>query len=102
MIAKLKLLFTRINKIRIIIRQFRNSAAISLELAKNLKDLGIEFNPLVAKLIRKGIIKNDGGDSYYLDEKSLMVDRMNKAKWGMVILFLILGFIFLYLIKNQA
>ena len=86
-----------------IIKKFRAQSAGSIELARSLNKLDIDYNTnrvLINKLLRKGILKKfPSEDMYYLDERQLMQVNMNRVKWGIILLFALLGFIFLLLAK---
>ncbi|MEN8153335.1 MAG: hypothetical protein ABFR75_04875 [Acidobacteriota bacterium] len=88
-----------INKINIernVINRFRESGACSVDLAKPINEVGEINRSVFNKLKRKGVIETAGRDSYFLNEHGLMKFRMNRAKWGMIVLFLLLGMILLF------
>ena len=95
--------FINFKKRKSIIGKFRAQAAGSVELARSLNDLKIDYKTNyteINKLSRKGILKKFPSDNlYYLDERQLLQVNMNLVKWGIIFLFLILGFIFLILSK---
>jgi len=83
-----------------IIRKFREKGACSVELAKSLTDLQVDSSKVAKRLIKNRVIKSGGGNTYFLDERELMKFRLNRVKWGMSILFLILIIILIYLMKK--
>jgi hypothetical protein len=72
-------------------------------MARPLKVLHLDspdLRSILRLLIHKGIIcRLPLEGNYYLDEKKLLQHRMNRVKWGFILLFLILGIIFLILPK---
>jgi hypothetical protein len=78
---------------REIIGRFRKFAACSVDLAKSLPDLGLSPSPVFNKLLRRGIVVHMGDKTYFLDERALMKNRLNRVKWGVIILLLILTYI---------
>lgn len=84
-----------------LIRKFRDRAAVSPRLARPLKDLQIldhRQRILLRRFSSRGIIKRIPlDDTWYLDEKMLLQYRMNRVKWAFILLFLLLGLIFLVL-----
>ncbi len=99
----LKKILSTGKKKREIIKNFRYHAAYSFEMAKSLDELNIDYNTFrfdLIKLSQNGIInKIPLEKTYYLDEKKLLQYRMNRVKWGILILFLILSLIFIILPK---
>ena len=83
-----------------IIRKFREKGACSVDFAKSLVELQVDNSLIVKRLIKSRVIVSGGGDTYFLDERGLMKFRLNRVKWGMSILFLILIIIFMYLMKR--
>lgn len=83
-----------------IIRKFREKGACSVELAKSLVELQVDNSQVAERLIKNRVIVSGGGDTYFLDERELMKFRLNRVKWGMSVLFLILIIIFIYLMKK--
>ena len=83
-----------------ILTKFRDSGAYTAELARSLKDLDLRSSPYLNQFIRHKVIVNNGSDGYYLDERALMQYRMNRTKWGMVILMLILIFFAMVIFKK--
>jgi len=83
-----------------IIRKLREKGACSVELAKSLADLQVDSSKVAKRLIKNRVIKSGGGNTYFLDERELMKFRLNRVKWGMSILFLILIIILIYLTKK--
>ncbi len=78
------------DKERSVISQFRKVGAISVELAKDKSEIG-EFNRSVFnKLNRKGVIEAGGGGTFFLNEQVLMKHRLERVKWGMILLFIFL------------
>ncbi len=83
-----------------IICKFREKGACYVDFAKSLDELQVGNSLIVKRLIKKRVIVNAGGDTYFLDERELMNFRLNRVKWGMSALFLILIIIFIYLMKK--
>ena len=88
-------LFKKINTERILINKFRKSGACSIDLAKPLEDIGDINKSMLYKLIRKGVIERGERNKYFLNESGLMKYRMDRVKWGMIALFILLGVIIL-------
>lgn len=88
-------LFKKINTERILINKFRESGACSIDLAKPLDDIGDINKSMFYKLIRKGVIEKGERSKYFLNESGLMKYRMDRVKWGMIALFILLGVIIL-------
>lgn len=88
-------LFKKISTERILIKKFRESGACSIDLAKPLDDIGDINKSMFYKLIRKGVIENGDRSKYFLNESELMKYRMDRVKWGMIALFILLGVIIL-------
>jgi hypothetical protein len=88
-----------------IIEKFRELAACNAELAQTLDKLGLNDHRyhnrkkrVLNKLIRQGVIVFAGANTYFLDERMLLNDRLNKMKWGMIGLIGMLMLVF-YLLK---
>ncbi|MCK4836043.1 MAG: hypothetical protein KAT17_05375 [Candidatus Aminicenantes bacterium] len=73
-----------------IIEKFRQSGACSVDLAKSVQDLKLKDSSVFRNLIRKGIVVHAGGKTYFLDEQQWLRHRLNRVKWGMIVLFVIL------------
>jgi len=81
------------DKIRIekkIISRLRELGALSIELAKGPAEIGEVNRSAFNKLIRKGVIERGGGNSFFLSDHGLMKYRMDRVKWAMIILFMVL------------
>ncbi len=88
-------LFNKINSEKILIKKFRESDACSIDLAKPIDDIGDISKSMFYKLIRKGVIERGERSKYFLNESGLMKYRMERVKWGMIALFVLLGVIIL-------
>lgn len=75
---------------KLIVSRFRENGALSIELAKDLRDIGEINRSVFNKLRRKGVIDEGGGGTYFLNDQGLMKYRMDRVKWAMIILFFIL------------
>ena len=75
---------------KLIISQFRQQGALSIELAKELKEIGDVNRSAFNKLCRKGVIESGGGNTYFLSDNGLMKYRMDRVKWAMITLFIML------------
>lgn len=89
-------LFNKVNTERFLINKFREEGACSVSLAKPLEDIGDINKSMFYKLIRKGVIERGERGKYFLNEYGLMKYRMDRAKWGMISLFILLGIIILF------
>jgi hypothetical protein len=85
---------------REIIRRFRESAACSVDLARSPRDIGVENSPVLRKLQRHGIIRSGGYDIYFLDERQYLTVRLNRSKWAMMLLFLLIGVVLILLLRK--
>jgi hypothetical protein len=70
-------------------------------MAKPFHEIGIENSKVLRRLIRLGIIKSAGHKIYYLDETRLLNYRLNRSKWGFIVLFLFLAIIALIYMTGQ-
>jgi len=86
---------------REIITEFRQSGAVSVDLSKSIQDIGLNDSAVLRKLMRHGVIVHAGAKTYFLDERELMKYRMNRVKWGMIILFLILFIVLQWLLSSK-
>jgi hypothetical protein len=86
---------------REIVGKFRQSGALSVDLAKSVQDLGLSETMVLRKLMRHGVIVHAGAKTYFLDERELMKYRMNRVKWGMIVLFLILFVVLQWLLSSK-
>lgn len=86
---------------REIVGRFRQFGAFSVDLSKSLRDMGLSDSVVFRKLVRYGVIVYAGSQTYFLDERELMKYRMNRVKWGMIILFLILFVVLQWLLSNK-
>ena len=84
------------SKEKLIISLFRESGALSVELAKNIVEIGDVNRSVFNKLYRKGILESGGGDTFFLSEHGLMKYRMDRVKWAMILLFVILVILILF------
>lgn len=73
-----------------VVDRFRREGACSVDLAKPLKELELQLSPAFYKLLRLRVIVHAGSNTYFLDEKQLMQVRLNRVKWAMIVLFLVL------------
>jgi hypothetical protein len=79
--------FKRLRAERQVVDRFRQAGACSVDLAKPLAELE---SPVFYKLLRQGVIVHAGSKKYFLDEKQLMQHRLNRVKWAMIVLFLVI------------
>ena len=105
--VSIKRLFKNYFLQREIIRKFREKGAFSVDFAKPLEELEIDKEGLrpvhmkiINKLIKNGVLTNAGNKTYFLDERALMRYRMNKTKWGVIILFLVIILFILQFMKK--
>ena len=85
-------------KIRIekkIISRFREVGALSIELAKGPAEIGEVNRSAFNKLLGKGVIQRGGGNSFFLSDHGLMKYRLDRVKWAMILLFMVLMVILL-------
>jgi len=80
----------KIQRDKLIISKFRVKGALSIELAKELKEIGEINRSSFKRLCRKGVIESAGGNTYFLSDHGLMKYRMDRVKWAMITLFIIL------------
>lgn len=85
---------------RSIIRKFRENAACTVEFAKNFQDIGVSQSAVLRKLINRGIIVRGGDRIFFLDEQAYLKYRLDRTKYGMMALFIILGLIALLYINR--
>ncbi|MCK4944308.1 MAG: hypothetical protein KAS65_12070 [Candidatus Aminicenantes bacterium] len=97
----IKGIFHQFSKQRHIIGKFRQTGAFSVDLSKSLRDLDLGESVVFKKLVRHGVIVHAGSRTYFLDERQLMKYRMNRVKWGMIILFLILFIVLQWLLSSK-
>lgn len=83
-----------------IIRKFRESAACTVEFAKNFQDIGVSQSAVLRKLINRGVIVRGGDRIYFLDEQAYLKYRLDRTKYGMMALFVILALIALLYINR--
>jgi len=80
---------------KLLIVAFRDAGAVSIEMAKDIREIG-EFNrSAFNKLVGKSVIENGGGDTFFLSEQGLMKMKMDRVKWAMILLFTFIAFIIL-------
>jgi len=84
---------------RKILQKFHDEAAYSTDFAKTLSELDMRTSPILKKLIRHSVIVNNGYNQYFLDERARMKYRMKRAKWGMVLMFIIL-ILFVFFVRK--
>jgi len=92
-------ILTRFRRRREIIAAFRDHAAGSPEMARSLQELGLRDSMPLRKLLRQQVLQREQR-MYYLDERGLIRHRMNRVKWGMIMLFLLLGLVILYMNRS--
>ncbi len=80
----------KIEREKSIISLFRQQGALSIELAKELKEIGEINRAAFNKLYRKGVIESGGGNTFFLNDHGLMKYRMDRVKWAMITLFIVL------------
>ncbi len=80
----------KISKENQIVSMFREHGALSVELAKDIKSIGEVNKQAFNKLYGKGVLASGGGDTFFLDEQMLMKYRMERVKWGIILMFIIL------------
>jgi len=85
----------KINKEKQIISLFREKGALSVELAKDIKNIGEVNRSVFNKLYGKGVLNRGGGETFFLSEQGLMKYRMDRVKWAMIIMFTILAILIL-------
>ena len=95
----LEAIVAQLRRRRGIIAAFRDHAAESPEMARSLEDLGLRDSMLLRKMMRQQVIRRENR-RYYLDDRGLITHRMNRVKWGMIVLFLILGMVILYMNRS--
>jgi hypothetical protein len=77
-----------------IIEKLRQSGACSPDMAKSVQDLELKDSSVFRKLIRRGVIVHGGSRTYFLDEQQWLRHRLNRVKWGMIALFVVLLMVF--------
>lgn len=85
----------KIYKEKQIISLFREKGALSVELAKDIKNIGEVNRSVFNKLYSKGVLERGGGETFFLNEQGLMKHRMDRIKWAMILMFTILAIIIL-------
>ena len=85
----------KFNKEKKIISLFREKGALSVELAKDIKNIGEVNRSVFNKLYGKGVLDSGGGDTFFLNEQGLMKYRMDRVKWAMILMFTILAILIL-------
>lgn len=95
----LEAIVVQLRRRRGIIAVFRDQAAESPEMARSLEELGLRDSMLLRKMMRQQVIRREHG-RYYLDDRGLITHRMNRVKWGMIVLFMILGLVILYMNRS--
>jgi len=95
----LEAIVAQLRRRRMIIAAFRAHAAESPEMARSLEELGLRDSMLLRKMMRQQVIRHENR-RYYLDDRGLITHRMNRVKWGMIVLFLILGMVILYMNRS--
>ena len=85
----------KINKEKQLISLFRKKGALSVELAKDIKNIGEVNRSVFNKLYRKGVLDKGGGETFFLNEQELMKYRMDRVKWAMILMFTILAILIL-------
>lgn len=83
------------NKEKLIISLFRESGALSVELAKDIREIGEVNRSAFNKLYGRGVLERGGGNTFFLNEQGLMKYRMERVKWAMILLLIILTIIIL-------
>ena len=86
---------SNLNREKLLIVAFRDAGAESIELAKNIREIGEYNRSVFNKLVGKGVIEKGGGDTYFLSEQGLMKMKMDRVKWAMILLFTFIAFIIL-------
>ena len=61
-----------------------------MDLAKSIQELNLKDSVVFRNLVRKGIVVHAGYRTYFLDEQQWLRHRMNRVKWGMIVLLVIL------------
>ena len=92
-------MFQHFNEQKHIIKKLRQSGAFSVDLSKTLQDLELSDSVVFRKLVRYGVIVHAGSKSYFLDERQFLKYRMNRVKWGMVVLFAVLLILSVWLFR---
>lgn len=92
-------MFHQFNEQKHIIKKLRQSGAFSVDLPKTLQEAGLSDSVVFRKLVRYGVIVHAGSESYFLDERQLMTYRMNRVKWGMIVLFAVLLILSVWLFR---
>ncbi|MCK4888616.1 MAG: hypothetical protein KAS97_01715 [Candidatus Aminicenantes bacterium] len=85
----------KFNKEKKIISLFREKGALSVELAKDLRNIGDVNRSVFNKLYGKGVLARGGGETFFLNEQALMKYRMDRVKWAMILMFTILAILIL-------
>lgn len=83
-------IFQRLKAEKRMLEHFRQAGACSVDLARPLSELEIQPSPVFYKLLRAGVIVHAGTNRYFLDEKQRMQLRLNRVKWAMIALFVVI------------
>jgi hypothetical protein len=82
-------------KKREILQKFRELGAFNIDLSITLDLFDKEDFKTINSLRRKNIIAKSGfEDRFFLDEKKLLEDKLNKTKWAMIFLLGIIALLF--------
>ncbi len=84
---------------RKLISLFREAGATTFDLASDPKDFEDIKISVFNKMIRKKVLERADMNRYFLNERELLKYRMEKSKWGMILLLAILGAIILFFNK---
>ena len=95
-----KRLVSNVKLERSIIGKFRENAACTVDFAKSFQDVGVSQSAALRKLINRGIIVRGGDRIYFLDERAYLKYRVDRTKYGMMALFVILAMIALFYINR--
>ncbi len=91
----LQIINDKFNKEKKIISLFREKGALSVELAKDIRDIGEVNRSVFNKLYSKGVLERGGGETFFLNEQGFMKHRMDRIKWAMILMFTILAILIL-------
>jgi len=86
---------------RKIIRKFRDTAACSVDFAKSFQEIGVSQSAVLRKLVSRGVIVRGGDGIYFLDEQAYLKFRLDRTKYGMMALFVLLALIALLYINRR-
>ncbi len=84
------------SKEKSVISLFRERGVLSVELAKEISEIGEVNRSVFNKLYEKGIIERGGGETFFLNEHELMRYKMYRIKWAMILLFAIIAIIMIF------